>query len=138
MIVHWRKGTCSEKDRCAFLHSEKPIKDRPAATPAQSPKPDPKAKAKAGAKGGASMSFAKIEAHTRIRMAYFQANSTGPPPSVDLSNSFDPLASAVAMPIIPKARACDFSCCLAGGDTQGIITKKVAFHKHQNQGFKKA
>ena len=41
------------------------------------------------------------------------------------------------MPMIPRARACNFSCCLAGGDTQEIITKKVAFHKHQTRISKK-
>ena len=35
--------------------------------------------------------------------------------------------------MIPRARACNFSCCLAGGYTQEIITKEVVFHKHQTR-----
>ena len=118
---HWREGTCIDDKKCAFLHRERPVKERKekSAAPAQA---DPKAGAKAGAKAKAG-----------ARMAYFQANCTGPPPSIALSNSFDPLAGAIAMPMIPRARACNFSCCLAGGDTQEIITKKVAFHKHQTR-----
>ena len=39
--------------------------------------------------------------------------------------------------MIPKARSCDFSCCLAGGDTQEIKTKGVAFSKNQAKISKK-
>jgi len=60
-----------------------------------------------------------------------------PPPAIALSNSFNPLSSAIALPMIPRARSCDFSCCLAGGDTQEIITKKVIFSKHQTRISKK-
>ena len=131
VCLHWRKGTCSEGTRCCFLYNEKPVKVRPdkTATPAKDAKPEARAKAKTKA----TMAFVKTEAKAKNRMAYFQANCTGPPPSVALSNSFGPFASAIAMPMVPKARACDFSCCLAGGDTQDIISKKVALHKHQTK-----
>ena len=118
---HWREGTCQDQKKCAFLHREKPVKERKekSAAPAQA---DPKAGTKAGPKAKAG-----------ARMAYSQANCAGPPPSLTLSSSFDPLAGAVAMPMIPKPRACNFPCCLVGGDTQEIVTKKVFFHKHQSR-----
>ena len=113
----WRAGTCTDDKKCAFLHQEKPAKTRSAAPAQAEAKPKPKAKAKAGA-----------------NVAILKEGLLA---TLSLSNLFNPLSSATALPMIPKARSCDFSCCPAGGDTHEIIPKKVAFSNGQTRISKK-